>query len=162
MYAYEVGTQGTVESLMLEDWLRDPPYYTYISTIDIAESPHLHRLQPSVSLDESGLPIVFWHADNGTYDVMYSRALSMTKTGTRIFSWSEPTIFHVGTAGHSGSPAVAQASVISPVLHVTYLRTPVVDRDWETYYEGREAGYTPGDYIVVFLPLVLRQYNGPG
>ncbi|MCP4540519.1 MAG: hypothetical protein GY832_25565 [Chloroflexi bacterium] len=142
MYAYEVGTQGAVETLMLEDWLRDPPYYTYTSTIDVYESPYLHRLQPSVVLDRNGLPTVLWHADNGTYDIMYSQAQSMTgsATGESIFSWSEPAAFHIGTVGDSGSPAVAQAIVISPVLHVAYLHTSIVD--WETYYEGRDTGGT--------------------
>lgn len=151
MYAYEVGTQGTVESLMMEDWLRDPPYYTYTSTIDIAESPYLHRLQPSVSLDRNGLPMVLWHANNGTYDIMYSRALSMTESGTRIFSWSEPAVFHLGTAGHSGSPVVAQAPVVSPTLHVAYSHKE--SDDWETYYGGREAGYTLHS---TFLSIILR------
>ncbi len=160
MHAYEVGTQGLVESLMGEDWLRDPPYYTYTSMIDVSESPYLRRLQPSVALDRNGLPTVLWHADNGTYDIMYSRALSMTKSGTPIFSWSEPMVLHLGTGGQSGSPVVAQAVVVSPALHVAYLHAPMAD--WETYYMGRDAGYIPGDYITAFLPIIMRQYNGPG
>jgi hypothetical protein len=90
---------------------------------------------------------------DGTYDIMYSRALSMTESGAHIFSWSELAVFHLGTVGDSGSPTVAQASVVSPTLHVAYSHKE--SDDWETYYEGRDAGYT---LHFAFLPVILRNF----
>lgn len=162
MYAYEVGTQGAVEPLInLDAGLRDPPYYTYTS---MADSGYLQYLRPSVALDKEGLPTVVWHADNGTYDIMYSQAQSMTGSATgddTIFSWSEPLVYDRSSAGDPASPVVAQAPVVSPTLHVAYSHHR--SGDWETYYEGREAGYTPGDYTdFVFLPIVLRNFGAGG
>ncbi|MEE8391570.1 MAG: hypothetical protein V3S14_12350, partial [Anaerolineae bacterium] len=149
--------------ILLDAGLRDPPYYMYTSMIDVFEPVDLHYLRPSIALDKEGLPTVVWHADNGTYDIMYSQAQSMTVSaaGDSIFSWSEPAVFNSSSAGDSASPAVAQAPVVSPTLHVAYSRYE--SGDWETYYEGKEPGYTPGNYTdFVFLPLVLRSFASGG
>lgn len=160
MPAHEVGTQGAVGTLVDEDWLL-PPVYTYTSTPDPL-SFFRGYLEPSVTLDKDGLPTIVWHANNGTYDIMYSRAQSITKSieGADIFSWSEPVVLHPSTAGDSASPVVAQAPVVSPTLHVVYLHR--ASDDWETYYENREAGHVPGDYVYrTFLPIVPRNWAGP-
>lgn len=164
IYAYEVGTQGMAEKLIGEDALRDTLYYTHTSTAEIGEEWVGRRyLQPSVALDQEGLPTVVWHANNGTYDIMYSRAQSVTQTGNKIFSWSEPAVLHLFRSGESAGPSVAQAPVVSSTLHVAYSHDKG-GGDRETYYVGREAGYTPIDLVDVFLPVVLRNgYNsGPG
>jgi hypothetical protein len=166
MYVYEVGTQGgSVDPLIYED-LRDSLYYTYTSSAaDPWHWGYKEYLQPSVALDGKGMPTVLWHADNGTYDIMYSRAQSVTEGVDPFYSWSEPAVLHRGSAGDSASPAVALATVVSPALHVAYSQYGVFGPgwDWETYYEGREAGYTPGDYAYsAFLPLVLRRLMDEG
>jgi hypothetical protein len=166
--AYEVGTPGgsTVEPLILGDaGLREPPYYTYNSMIEVAQPVILHYLRPSVVLNREGLPAVVWHADNGTYDIMYSQAQSRTTSveGHDIFSWLEPTVFNRSSAGDSASPVIAQALVVSPTLHVAYSHNASGSEDWETYYEGREAGYIPGDYDhTALLPVVLRNFDSRG
>jgi len=166
MDTYEVGTQGgVVDPLILGDFgFREPPYYTYTSKVDPL-LPAYSYLQPVVALDWKGLPAVIWHADRGgTYDIMYSWAQSMTTStaGDSIFSWSEPAVFNRSSQGDFVSPVLAEALVVSPTLHVVYLRRPT--GDWETYYEGREAGVEPGspaDFpYSVYLPLVLRGFIG--
>jgi hypothetical protein len=156
MNVYEVGTGGEVEPFVSEGF-RDPPYYTYTSMFNLIYPVHLYYLQPAVALDREGMPAVVWHADNGAYDIMVSQAQSMTEStaGDTIFSWSEPAVFD-RQAGDSASPAVAQAGVVSPSLHVVYVHQ--VEADWETFYEGRTPGAGLDGEHVVFLPVVMRYY----
>jgi hypothetical protein len=162
MPMYEVGTQGSKGPLYVSDiGFRDPPYYTYTSTANPIYPVHLYYLQPVVALDREGMPAVVWHADSGTYDVMVSQAQSMTEStaGDTIFSWSEPAVFD-RYAGDSASPAVAQAGVVSPSLHVAYVHQ--VEADWETFYEGRTPGADLDGEHAVYLPIVIRHYTIEG
>ncbi len=158
---YEVGTQGAADRLIDDEILRETLSYTYTSTADEFATPSRLYLQPSISLDREGLPTVVWHANNGTYGIMYSRAQSVTESaGDVIFSWSEPAVLFWPSTGESVSPAAAQAPVVSPTLHVAYLHK--TDDDWETYYESREAGYIPGEHDnLAFLPIISRNWAGP-
>lgn len=164
---YEVGTSGGSVKPLADEDLRDTPYYSYTSTADpLYHSVYVHYLRPSVVLDREGMPTVVWHVDQGgRYDIMYSRAQSVTTlitVGHSIFSWSEPAVFNRSTQGNSASPVAALAPVISPTLHVAYLQR--VSEDWETYYKGELEKHNSGGYSnVVFLPLVLRNSTGgPG
>jgi hypothetical protein len=156
MPVYEVGTPGGMVVPLVDEDLRDSPYYTYTSMVDPFYRVHLYYLQPDVALDKEGRPAVVWHADNGTYDIMVSQAQSMTEStaGDTIFSWSEPAVFDRQTVGDSASPAVAQAGVVSPSLHVAYLHQ--VGADWETFYEGRLPRVDLEH--AVYLPVVMRYY----
>ena len=85
-----------------------------------------------------------------------------TSSWGSVYHWSEPAVLNRELGGDTGAPVMAQAPIVSPTLHVAYLRR--VSGDWETYYEGREAGFTlgpvkPGDHTV-FLPLALRNFVG--
>ncbi|MCP4540996.1 MAG: hypothetical protein GY832_27995 [Chloroflexi bacterium] len=162
MPVYEVGTQGAADYLIDDGTPREPPYHTYFST-DASNSPFQQYLQPSITLDKEGLPAIVWHANNGFYEIMYSRAQSMTESlrGDMIFSWSEPGVLYWPSTKESVSPVAVQAPVVSPTLHVIFAQNQGgAEEDQETYYVGREAGYTLSNLSDIFLPLVLRQYYG--
>jgi hypothetical protein len=162
---FEVGTQGGAVVPVADEG----PYYAYTPAYTYTSSPggqdplSLRYLRPSVTLNKLGMPAVAWHAEGADYDIRYSRALSMVETSSwgRVYHWSEPAVLNRERSGDTGAPVMAQAPVVSPTLHVAYLRRES-GGDWETYYEGREAGFTlgvKGDHTV-FLPLVVRNYWG--
>ena len=163
---FEVGTQGGTVVPVADEGLyyAYTPVYTYTSSPGVQDPLSLDYLRPSVTLNKLGMPAVAWHAKDADYDIRYSRALSMVETSSwgSVYHWSEPAVLNRQLSGDTGAPVMAQAPIVSPTLHVTYLRR--VGGDWETYYEGREAGFTlgpvkPGDHTV-FLPLALRNFVG--
>jgi hypothetical protein len=165
---FEVGTQGGAVVPVADEGLyyAYTPAYTYTSSRGAQDPLSLDYLRPSVTLNKLGMPAVAWHAKDTDYDIRYSRALSMVETLSwgSAFHWSEPAVLNRERGGDTGASVMAQAPVVSPTLHVAYLRRPSGD-DWETYYEGREAGFTlggpvgPDDYAV-FLPLLMRNHFG--
>jgi hypothetical protein len=162
---FEVGTQGGTVVPVADEGLyyAYTPAYTYTSSRGAQDPVSLDYLRPSVTLNKLGMPAVAWHAKGADYDIRYSRALSMVETTSwgSAFHWSEPAVLNREPGGDTGASVMAQAPIVSPTLHVAYLRR--TGGDWETYYEGREAGFTlgvkPGDQTV-FLPLVVRNYWG--
>jgi hypothetical protein len=164
---FEVGTQGGAVVPVADDKLYPDytPAYTYTSSPGGQYPTSLRYLRPSVTLNKLGMPAVAWHAKGSDYDIQYSRALSMVETLSwgSAYHWSEPAVLNRQASGDTGAPVMAQARVVSPTLHVAYLRLESGD-DWETYYEGREPGFKlgpvmPGDHTV-FLPLLMRIYIG--
>ena len=156
---YEVGTQA---ELVGEGLNPEAPGHAYTSTKEFTFSEYTPFLRPTVALDGEGMPTVVWHVDRGTYDIMYTQALSVTEND--IFVWSEPAVFNQNTQGHSASPVVALAPVISPSLHVAYLQRRVIEDevDWETYYSSEEEGGSSDYPYAVFLPMTLRDFFAGG
>jgi hypothetical protein len=163
---FEVGTQGGAVVPVADEGLyyAYTPAYTYTSSRGVQDPLSLDYLRPSATLNKLGMPAVAWHAEGADYDIRYSRALSMVETLSwgSAFHWSEPAVLNREPGGDTGAPVMAQAPVVSPTLHVAYLRRD--GGDWETYYEGREAGFElggpdKGDQAV-FLPLLMRNHFG--
>jgi hypothetical protein len=164
---FEVGTQGGAVVPVADEgpYYAYTPAYTYTSSPGAQDPLSLSYLRPSGTLNKLGMPAVAWHAEGADYDIRYSQALSMVETSSwgSVYHWSEPAVLNRELGGDTGAPVMAQAPIVSPTLHVAYLRR--VSGDWETYYEGREAGFTlvgpvgPDDYTV-FLPLLMRNDFG--
>ncbi|HDQ73262.1 MAG TPA: hypothetical protein ENN19_14390 [Chloroflexi bacterium] len=158
---YEVGTTDSAPiPLNHGDAGLRTPTYTYRSGTEIW-ADYDFALRPSVALDRDGLPVVVWQAYQGDSKglVHYSRALSKTQVVIgdqvdHVFIWSEPAVFNRYTQRNSLVPKLAMAPVVSPSLHVVYLRE-MSDNNWDTYYEGEseQQGDKPN---AVFLPLVMR------
>lgn len=148
----EVYTDGDLKS--------QDPVSRYLSTGEPDPSEYTTFLRPAVALDGEGKPTVVWHANGGSaespdYDVWYTRGLTVTDDHV---TWSLPEILNRETRGHTASPVVALAPLLSPTLQVAYLQFGAAPDDWETYYDSDQYD----DYHHLYLPIVMRNYAGGG
>jgi len=128
---------------------------------DVAE--YWTFLRPTVGLDGNSPPhpTVVWHGREThsaqDYDIFYTQGLTVTSTS---IVWSPVAVLNRNTYGHSASPVVAVAHVVSPHLNVAYLWGSGNGEtwDWETFYEGNEYDRYPH----VYTPILLRRFTGTG